>query len=53
MRKIAASSLSVNNLQGNIEGGAITAIDYDLAPNKVVTSEFAGKASTPSLSNIK
>ena len=51
--KIAASSLSLNNLQGVIVGGATTITDYNLTANKVVISDASGRVSTSSVSNIE
>ena len=51
--KIAASSLSISQLQSVITGGATTIIDYNLTPNKVVVSNADGKISTSSVSNIE
>ena len=51
--KIAASSLSLNNLQGLILGGATTITNYNLTPNKVVISDASGKVSTSSVPNIE
>ena len=51
--QIAASPLSISQLQGVITGGATTIIDYNLTPNKVVVSDVDGKISTSSVSNIE
>ena len=51
--KIAASSLTVNSIQGIITGGATTIIDYNLTPNKAVISDATGKVSTSSVSYIE
>ena len=51
--KIAASPLSISQLQSVIFGGATTSIDYNLTPNKVVVSHADGKISTSSVSNIE
>ena len=51
--RIAASNVSLSSLQSVITGGAITIIDYDSTPNKVVVSDADGKISTSSVSNIE
>ena len=51
--KVASSSLSLNNLQGVIIGGATTITDNNLTPNKVVISDGAGKVSASTISNIE
>jgi len=51
--KIAASSLTVNSIQGIITGGATTIVDYNLAPNKAVISDANGKVSTSSASDLE
>ena len=51
--KLAASSLTVNSIQGIITGGATTIIDYNLTPNKAVISDATGKVSTASVSDIE
>ena len=50
---IAASSLTVNSIQGTITGGATTIVDYNLAPNKAVISDANGKVSTSSGSDLE
>ena len=50
---IAASSLTVNSIQGIITGGATTIIDYNLTPNKAVVSYANGKVATSSASYIE
>ena len=50
---IAASTLSINNLQGIITGGATTITDYNLTPNKAIRSDANGKVSTSAISNIE
>ena len=49
--KIAASSLSVNQVQGIITGGATSIIDYKLTPNKAVISSVGGKVATSAVTN--
>ena len=49
---IAASPLSISQLQSVITGGATTIIDYNLTPNTVVVSDADRKISTSSVSNI-
>ena len=51
--KIAASSLTVNSIQGIITGGATTIIDYNLTPNKAVISDASGKVSTSLVSYME
>ena len=51
--KVAASQVSINQLQGVISGGATTIIAYNLTPNKVVVSDADVKISTSSVSNIE
>ena len=51
--KLAASPLSISQLQGGITGGATTITDYNLTPNKVVVSDAYGKINTSSVSNIE
>ena len=50
---IAASPLSISQLQGVITGGATTITDYNLTPNKVVVSDADGKIKTSSVSSIE
>ena len=50
---IAASPLSISQLQGGSTGGASTTTAHNLAPNKVVASDDDGKISTSSVSNIE
>ena len=49
----ASSSLSINGIQGIIQGGATTITDNNLTPNKVVISDGSGKVSTSQVSNIE
>ena len=49
--KIAASPISIHELQTSISGGATTIINNDLTPNKVVISNADGKVSTSSVSS--
>ena len=51
--KIAASPLSISQLQGVITGGATTITAYNLTPNKAVVSAACGKINTSSVSNIE
>ena len=51
--KIAASSLTVNSIQGIITGGATTIVDFNLAPNKAVISDSGGKVSASSASSLE
>ena len=50
--KVAASSLSLNILQGVIVGGATIITNTSLTQNKVVISDGAGKVSTSQVSII-
>ena len=51
--KIAASPISIHELQTAIIGGATTIINNDLTPNKVVISNTNGKVTTSSISNTE
>ena len=51
--KIAASTLSVSQIQGVITGGATTIIDYNLTPNKAIISSADGKVTTSTVTNIE
>ena len=51
--KIAASSLTVSQIQGVITGGATTIIDYNLTPNKAVVPSADGNISTSTVTNIE
>ena len=51
--KLAASSLTVNTVQGIRTGGATCIVDCNLAPNKAVISDANGKVSTSSASNLE
>ena len=51
--KIAASPISIHELQTSISGGATTIIDNDLTPNKVVIANADGKVSTSSVSSTE
>ena len=44
--KVAASSLSLNNLPGFVVGGATTITKSVLTPNKIFISDVDGKVST-------
>ena len=50
-RKIAASNVSLSQLQGVITGGATPILDKNLTPNKVVISDAEGKIGTSSVSH--
>ena len=51
--KIAASNVSLSQLQGVVTGGDTTTNDYNLTQNKVVVSNADGKISTSSVSHIE
>ena len=51
--KIAASTLTINNFQPIVTGGATTITDYTLTANNVVISDAIGQIGTSSVSNIE